>query len=332
MTQHYANIVGLGMYAPEKVLTNADLAKIVDTSDEWIVSRSGIRERHIASDKEQCSDMAAAASRDALAMANVDPSDLDLIIVATSSPDNHVPPMSSLVQDKLGAGNVGAYTLVAGCPGWVYAMVQGSAMIQAGLAKNVLVVGAELISRYLDFTDRATCVLFGDAAGAVVLQATDKPCGLLSYELGSDGSGAEHLKMKGCGTELPPREDTIGNREDWYLQMNGREVFKFATRKMVDSLHSVLEKADLTFDDIDYVVPHQANMRIIEYAAGKAKLAPEKMIANVSNYGNTSAASIPLAMCEAYHDGRIKPGQKLVFSSFGAGLTWAAAIFELATP
>ncbi len=329
MSQQYANIVGFGKYEPENVLTNADLEKMVDTTDEWIVSRSGIRERRVSSENEQCSDYAAWAGQQALEMAGVAAEDLDLIIVCTNSPDMLVPPVSSLVQDKLGATNVGAYTLTAGCPGWVYGLVQGSAMIQSGMAKNVLVVGAELVSRFMDYTDRSTCVLFGDAAGAVLLQATDKPCGLLSHELGSDGSGGDHLILRGGGTQLPPREENMTNRDDWYVYMNGREVFKFATRTMVSSLNNVVADAGLTFEDIDYFVPHQANLRIIEYAAGKAKLPPEKVVTNVQGFGNTSAASIPLAMCQAYEDGRIKPGQKLAFASFGAGLAWAAGVFEL---
>lgn len=329
MAKRYGNIVGWGKYVPERVLTNADFEKMLDTSDEWIVSRTGIKERHIANESENTSQMSTAAGCDALAMAGIRPRELDLIIVATSSPDYLTPPVSSQVQHMMGAKNVGAFTLVTGCTGWVYALATAQQFIAAGAAKNVLVIGAELISRFLDWEDRTTCVLFGDGAGAVVLQATDKPSGVLSYDLGSDGSGADHLILPAGGTAIPPSHKALVEGQH-YLRMNGREVFKFAIRVLGRSLSQAIEEAGLKPEDIDLVVPHQANIRIIESAARQVDLPPEKVFVNIHKYGNTSAASIPIALCEALDEGRAKVGDTLAFVSFGAGLTWATAVVKLA--
>ena len=329
MTERYGNIIGWGKYVPERVLTNADFVKTLDTTDEWIVTMTGIHERRIAAEDENTSQMSTAAARDALEMAGVNAKDLDLIIVATSSPDYLTPPVSSQVQHMLGAKDVGAFTLVTGCTGFVYGLATAQQFIASGAAENILVIGAELISRFIDYEDRATCVLFGDGAGAVVVQACDEPSGVLSFVLGSDGSGAEHLILPAGGTAIPPSHEALVNGQH-YLRMNGREVFKFATRVLGKSLRQAIEEAGLTSEDIDLVVPHQANVRIIESAARQARLPREKVFVNIHKYGNTSAASIPIALCEALEEGRAKVGDTLAFVSFGAGLTWATAVVKLA--
>lgn len=322
-----AAIIGWGHYAPERVVTNDDLAQIVDTSDEWIRTRSGIKERHFAGEDEATSHLCIEASRRALAVAGIEPTELDLVLIATSSPDYLVPPVSSQVQAAIGA-TCGAMTLQVGCTGWVYGLVTAEQFIQTGAYQRILLVGAETISNYLDMTDRTTCVLFGDGAGAVVLQATDEPCGTHAFELGSDGEGAEAIIARSPGTANPVSQRVIDERMH-YLEMNGREVFKFATRTMGQSLHRVMAEAGLTPDDIDLFVPHQANARIIEYAAKEFGLPDEKVVVNVDRYGNTSAASIPIALSEALDAGRAKPGDTLAFVGFGAGLTWATSIFTL---
>ena len=326
--RHYGNIIGWGKYVPPKVITNADLEKTLDTSDEWIVARSGIRERHIVSEGENTSQMSIAASRDALDMAGIRPKDLDLIIIATSSPDYLTPPISSQVQHGLGANKVGAFTLVTGCTGFVYALATAQQFIASGAYENILVVGAELLSRFVDWSDRATCILFGDGAGAVVMQATDVPSGVLSYVLGSDGSGAEHLILPAGGAVNPPSQQTL-DMGMHYLKMNGREVFKFATRVLGRSLREVIRDAGLQTEDIDLFIPHQANVRIIESAARSVGLPEEKVYVNIQKYGNTSAASIPIALCEAFEEGRAKVGDTLALVSFGAGLTWASAVLKI---
>ncbi len=323
-----STITGWGHDAPERVVTNDELAETMDTSDEWIRSRSGIRERRIAGPDDHTSTMATRAAERALDRAGLSAADLDLILVATSSPDYLTPPVSSQVQDNLGAA-CGAMTLAVGCTGFVYGLVTAHQFIAAGSASTVLVVGAELISRNLDWTDRTTCVLFGDGAGAVVMQATDRPAGLLAHVLGSDGSGHEHLIQHSGGCRIPPTHDSLDAGQN-YLRMNGREVFKFATTKMVQSLDHVMAAAGIGVGDIDLFVPHQANARIIEYAVEQAGLAPEKVVVNLDRYGNTSAASIPIALAEALDAGRAGPGDTLALVGFGAGLTWAACLFQLA--
>lgn len=328
VSQRYGNIVGWGRYVPERVITNHDLARDMDTSDEWIVARTGIRERRVVGAGETNSGMAAAAAREALAMAGVRPRELGLIIVATSSPDYLTPPVSSQVQHLLGAKDVGALTLVVGCPGFVYGLVTAQQYIASGACDTVLVIGVEIITRFINRMDRSTYVLFGDGAGAMVLQASDRPCGVLSHVLGSDGSGAEHLILPSGGSTLPPSPETLAQGLN-YLRMNGPEVFKFATRVLGRALRQAIAKAGLTADDIDLFIPHQANARIIESAARQAGLPPEKVFVNIDRYGNTSAASIPIAFCEAMEQGRAKPGDTLAFVAFGAGLTWAAAVVKL---
>ena len=327
MTRSYATLVGWGHYVPDDVVTNDDLAARIDTSDEWIRSRSGIGQRHFASPDQATSDLCVEASQRALDRAGLSASDLDLILIATSSPDELTPPVSSRVQDRLGA-DCGAMTLMVGCTGFVYALVTADQFIQTGAFKTVLVVGAEIISKNLDMEDRSTCVLFGDGAGAVVLQATDEPCGVRAFELGSDGSGAEAIICPVPGSRKRITHETIDDREI-YLRMNGREVFRFATRVMGASLQRTLAKAGVDKESIDLFIPHQANARIIEYAVEQFELPWEKVVMNVERYGNTSAATIPIALSEALDAKRGVPGDTIAFVGFGAGLTWASCLFDL---
>jgi 3-oxoacyl-[acyl-carrier-protein] synthase-3 len=323
----YARITGWGKYVPERVLTNFDLEKMVDTSDEWIRTRTGIRERRIAAPGETCCTMSVAAARKALEMAQLSPADVELIIVATSTPDYLVPAVASMVQDQLGATGAPAFSLVAGCTGWVYGLVTASQFIQNGAYRNALVIGAEHLSIGVDWTDRTTCILFGDGAGAVVLEASDQPTGILAFELGSDGSEYDALIFPGCAGANPPSHEVINQRLH-YLRMDGQRVFRFATRVMADSVTKVITASGLTVDDIDLIIPHQANDRIIELARRRLRVPPEKIMINLDRYGNTSAASIPLALVDAIEEGRVKSGDHLVFVGFGAGLTWASAIFH----
>lgn len=316
-------IAGTGVYLPEKVLTNADLEKMVDTSDEWIRSRTGIQERRILADGLGTSDMGVEAARGALAKAGISPEELDLIILSTVSPDQQVPSGCCILQDKLGAVNAAAFDLNAGCTGFVYGIIVGSQFIQTGMYKKVLVVGADALSRIVDWTDRNTCVLFGDAAGAVVLTACEEGYGILSAEMGSDGSKAGLLGNPIGGSVTPLTPENCQNPLR-YLQMNGREVFKFAVKVMGESALSVVEKAGLSKNDIDCFVPHQANIRIIDSAAKRLGLSADKIFVNAQKYGNTSSASIPIALHEACEEGKIKKGDRVVLVGFGAGLTWAA--------
>lgn len=324
----YGRLTGWGHYAPAKILTNAELSQMVDTSDEWIVQRSGIRERRIAADGETTSSMAVNAGAAALRQAGLAATDLDLIIVATSTPDYHTPPVSSLVQHALGAPGVPAFVVETGCTGFVYALTVAYQFIQSGAYRTVLVIGVELLSRFVNWQDRATCVLFGDAAGAVVVQATDQPCGLRGFELGSDGSQAATIMMPGGGS-AQPFSQTVLDEHAHYIQMNGPEVFKFATRIIGASCRRVLQHAGLTLETIDWIIPHQANLRILQAAAQQMAIPLDRFVINIARYGNTSAASIPLALSEAIHSGQIQPGQRLLLTAFGAGLTWATAILDL---
>jgi 3-oxoacyl-[acyl-carrier-protein] synthase-3 len=328
MTQRYGQITGWGKYVPPKVLTNFDLEKMVDTSDEWIISRTGIRERRIVQDGETNSGMSTKAGRAALAKAGLDPKDLDLIIVATSTPDHLVPPVSSMIQDQLGAKGVGAFTLVAGCTGFVYALVTAQQYIASGMADNILIIGTEIISRNTNWSDRDTCVLFGDASAAVVMQATDQPTGVMSQVLGSKGSGAEALIVRGIGTTIPMSQRVL-DEGLYFLEMDGPEVFKFATRTVSKAVRQAVRASGLELEDIDLIIPHQANARIIELAARFLRLPMDKFYMNLDRYGNTSAASVPLALCEALEEGAVEDGHNLVLVGFGAGLTWAAAVVKM---
>jgi 3-oxoacyl-[acyl-carrier-protein] synthase-3 len=324
----YSRIIGWGKYAPQRVLTNQELEKMVDTSDEWIITRTGIRERRIAAPEETTATMSVEAAHAALDRAQLRPTDLDLIIVATSSPDHFLPPVSSTIQDMLGAKDVAAFTLVAGCTGFVYALATAHQFIATGAYKNVLVIGAELISRFVDWEDRNTCVLFGDGAGAVVLTASDRPGGVLSSVLGSDGSLGDALIVPAIGCKEPFSQKVLDERTH-YIRMDGRRVFKFATRVMSKAAIEAVKASGLSLSDIDLLIPHQANLRIIELARRHLGLPEEKIFINVDRYGNTSAASIPIALCEAIEEGRVNEGDNLVMVGFGGGLTWAATVVHM---
>ena len=314
------SITGLGTYAPERVLTNAELAELVDTTDEWIIERTGIKERRIAAPEQAMTDLALPASRMALERAGVDPEEIDLIIVATVTPDMMFPTTASLLADLLPAPKAAAYDLLAGCTGFVYALAQGHAMVSTGLSKKALVVGGDVLSKILDWTDRSTLVLFGDGAGAVVLERVDEG-GFVGFELGADGGGGEHLWLPGSGSRTFEDADRL-------VKMNGREVFKFATRVMVSSANALLDEVGRTIDDVDVYVPHQANTRIIDYATKKLGIAEDRVIVNVDRYGNTSSGSIPLALGEAEADGRLRQGSLVLMTGMGAGLTWGSTLME----
>lgn len=328
--QRYAHIVGWGKYVPSNILTNDELAKRVDTSDVWIRERTGIRERRIAT-KETTASMALYAAQDALEVADVSPNEIDLVIVATSTPEYIFPATASIVQDQLGAQSAGAFDLSAACSGFVYGLSVGASMIRAGTYNNVLVIGSETFSRIINWKDRTTCILFGDGAGAVLLRGSDEFGGVLSSVLGSDGSGGELLEVPAGGSRNPASIETVmANLHT--VRMNGREVYRFATRVMVDATKQALQKANIPLSELDMLVPHQANARIIDYAAKALNLPPEKVIKNLDRYGNTSAASIPLALVEAIEDKRVNPGDHLVFVGFGGGLSWGACALEWTEP
>jgi 3-oxoacyl-[acyl-carrier-protein] synthase III len=329
MNKQYGRIIGWGAYVPDKVVTNFDLEKMLDTTDEWIVQRSGIRERRIAGDHETTATMCINAGRVALGRAGLDAAELDLIIVATSSPDYYTPPVSSQVQHALGADKAAAFALVTGCTGFVYALSTAYQFIHSGTYQNILVIGAEMLSRHINWQDRATCVLFGDAAGAVVIQASQEPCGLLSSVLGSDGSQHQHIIAPAGGSAEPFGADTFATGRH-YIQMNGPEVFKFATRVLGKASREAVAQAGMTMDQIDWIIPHQANLRIIQAAAREMRLPMERFIVNLERFANTSAASIPLALAEALDNGQVRPDDMLLLVTFGAGLTWAATVVQMA--
>jgi 3-oxoacyl-[acyl-carrier-protein] synthase III len=320
------SITGLGWHVPERVLTNDELAEMVDTSDEWIMTRTGIRERRIAAPDEAMTDIAFPAARQALERAGVDPADVDLIVVATVTSDSMFPTTSALLANMLGAPAAAAYDLLAGCTGFVYALAQAYGMVAAGLSQKALVVGGDVLSRIVNYRDRSTCVLFGDGAGAVVLEFVDRG-GFLGFELGADGAGGVHLTLPAGGSRLPASADTVA-AEQHFIHQNGREVFKFATRVLVSSAEQVLTACGLTVDDVDVYIPHQANMRIIDHAVRKLGIAPDRVVTNVDRYGNTSSGSIPLALADAVADGRLRPGKVVLMTGMGAGLTWGSGVME----
>jgi len=327
----FAHITGWGMYVPEPVLTNDDISKLVDTNDAWIRDRTGIRERHIARENEFPSTLGVEASIRALQSANLAPTDLDLIICSSSSPEYIFPATACLIQDQIGATKAGAFDLSAACSGFIYSVNMAAQSIRSGSIKNALVVGTETLSRFVNWKDRSTCILFGDGAGAFVLQASDIPGGVLSSVLHSDGSGADSLTLLGGGARYPATEATIHEGKH-FVQMDGKEVFRFATRVMGRATLESLELAGLTTNEIKLIIPHQANSRIIETAAKYLKLPMDKFFVNVERYGNTSTASIPIATVEAVQQARLTPGDKVVFVGFGAGLTWGAMVVEWTGP
>jgi 3-oxoacyl-[acyl-carrier-protein] synthase-3 len=316
----YVTISGLGAHAPERVITNDELAQMVDTSDEWIVERTGIRERRIAAESEALSDLALPAADEALEQAGVEGRDIDLVIVATVTPDMMFPSTSAILADRLGAADAAAYDLSAGCTGFMYALAQAYGMLAGGLARRALVVGGDILSRILDWSDRSTVVLFGDGAGAVVLEPAEEP-GFLAFELGADGAGGEHLWLPGSGSRLFEQPDRL-------VKMNGREVFKFATRVLVQSGEAVLARGRSSVEEVDVYVPHQANVRIIDHATKKLGIPSERVVINVDRYGNTSSGSIPLALADAQSDGRLRPGALVLMTGMGAGLTWGSALMR----
>ncbi|GMA98333.1 beta-ketoacyl-ACP synthase III [Pelosinus sp. IPA-1] len=327
MNNKYVGIIGLGAYVPEKIMTNKDLEQVMDTSDEWIVERTGIRERHVAAENEATSDLATKAAQKALEDANITAAEIDLIIVATGTADMAFPATACLVQDNLKAINAAAFDVSAACSGFIYALVTGSQFIKAGVYRKVLVIGAETLSRITDWSDRKTGMLFGDGAGAAVLGETPEGYGILGVDLGSNGSGAELLKVPAGGSRNPATAETVLQRQH-YIQMDGNEVFKFAVKIMGETTSKALQNANLTPVDVTYLVPHQANIRIIKSAAKRLGLPMEKVVVNVDKYGNTSAASVPIALDEAVKSGVIKPGDIIALVGFGGGLTWASSIMK----
>lgn len=321
-------IKGVGSFVPEKKVTNFDLEKIVDTSDEWIFTRSGIKERRFAADDEATSDLATKAAERAIADAGLTPQDIDLIIVGTITPDMPFPSTACLVQKKLGLINIPCFDIEAACSGFIYLLDVGRNMMAGGNYKNVLLVGAEKMSSILDWEDRTTCVLFGDGAGAVVLSGSDQAyTGIRDCLLGADGSNPDLLCQPGGGSHIPASDNSVQTRQH-YLKMNGKEIFKHAVRVMESAAIEILERNQMTSDDVSLVIPHQANMRIIENIGKRLGMSMDRFGNNLQNYGNTSAASIPIALDEAYRAGRIKSGDNILLVAFGAGLTWASSIIK----
>ena len=320
-------ILGIGTYVPEDILTNKDLEKMVETSDEWITDRTGIRERRISRQDVPTSDLATLAAEKALLDAGVSIDEIEMIIVGTSSPDMFYPSVGCLVQAKLKANKIPVFDVQAGCSGFSYALVVATQFIRIGMYKKILVIGADEISKMLNWEDRNTCVLFGDGAGAVVIGEVAAPYGILGAFMGADGNGGELLKFPAGGTRFPATEETVRQKLH-SVHMEGNEVFKFAVRVMGEAAAKALEDAGLQEADVDWLIPHQANKRIIQSAAKRLKMPMEKVIVNLDKYGNTSSASIPLALEEAVRDGRIKAGQTVLLVGFGAGLTWASIVLR----
>lgn len=327
MPAKYSHIIGWGRYVPEKVLTNDYFASYLNTSDEWITQRTGIKERHVRTEQDTNTSMAVAASQEALRVAGLTAQDLDCIIVCTTSPDYLLPPAGGMVQQGLGATCV-AFQVAAGCAGWPYGAVMADSLIKSGMYNTVLVIGVEVPSYALDYNDRNSCILFGDAAAATIFQGTDRPVGMLAAELGTDGEGSKAIWIEGGGAAMPCSQEVV-DKGLHYGKMDGQAVFKFASRVIGSALKGVVEKANLTLDDISLFIPHQANLRIIEHGAKQLGQPLEKFYTNLQKYGNTSAASVPLAMVEAIEEGRLKAGDLLAVVAFGTGLSWGAAVFKM---
>ena len=320
-------LTGWGRYTPSQVLTNADIERMVDTSDEWIVARTGIRERRVAAAHETTASMGAVAGLRAIRTAGLEPEDIDVIILATLTPDYWMPSTAALVKEAIGNTRASAFDVMAACSGFVYGYATASAYIAAGLAKHVLVIGAELLTRFLDYTDRSTCILFGDGAGAVVLSASDEPTAPVGIELTTEPQGAYMIWLPAGGAKSPPSAETIA-RGEHKIRMEGRETYRFATRTLASTALAAATKAGLGAADVDLFIPHQANIRIIEAVAKGLDLPMERMFVNLDRYGNTSAASVPIALAEAVNEGRVDVGDKLVLVAFGAGFTSGAVAFE----
>lgn len=325
----HAAITGIGSYVPDRVLSNAELSTMVDTSDEWIIERTGIRERRIAAPGQALSDFSRPAIEQALAQAGRKPSEIDLLIVATVTPDMAFPSTGAILADELGMPDAAAYDLSAGCTGFMYALAQAYGMMAGGLAERALVVGGDVLSTILDWTDRSTCVLFGDGAGAVVLEQVDTG-GFLGFELGADGSGGPELYMPAGGSRMPASAETVAKAQH-FAKMNGREVFKFATRVLVSSAEAILAKTGHGIEEVDVYIPHQANVRIIDHAVRKLGIPEDRVVVNVDRYGNTSSGSIPLALAQAQAEGRLHDGDLVLMTGMGAGLTWGSALMEWST-
>ncbi len=323
----WARISGWGSYVPSGVLTNADLERMVDTSDEWIVSRTGIRERRVAAAHETTASMAAVAGARAVAVAGLGPDDIDLILVATLTPDYWMPSTAALVKEAIGNTRAAAMDVAAACSGFVYAYATAYAYVTSGMARHVLVIGAELLTRFLDYTDRSTCILFGDGAGAVVVSASDQPTGPHGIEMTTDPQGAYMIWLPAGGSKSPSSAETV-SRGEHFIRMEGKETYRFATRTLASSALAAIERAGLHPDQVDLVIPHQANMRIIEAVAKGLAFPLERIFVNLDRYGNTSAASVPLALAEAVDSGRVKLGDRIVFVAFGAGFTSGAVAME----
>ena len=326
-TLQSVGIVSVGAYAPPDVLTNFELEKLVDTSDEWIRTRSGISTRHIADANTATSDIAYAGALKALERAQLAAEDVDLIVVATMTPDYPLPSTACLLQNRLGAANAAAYDVAAACTGFIYALSSATAQVATGQFRNALVIGADTLSKAVDYTDRGTCVLLGDGGGAVVLKPVPEGRGFLSTYLRADGSGEELLKIHAGGSRLPSSAETVANKQH-YVRMNGSEVYKFAVRVIEEAILTALERAGLTTDDVALVIPHQANNRIIDSASKRLGITADRWVMNIADYGNTSAGSIPLAMNEAYEQGRLHEGDVVVLVGFGGGLTWGATVLR----
>jgi 3-oxoacyl-[acyl-carrier-protein] synthase III len=320
------SITGLGCHVPERVVTNDELSTMMDTSDEWIRERTGIRERRIAAAEEALSDLCLPAARQALEDAGLDGPQIDLLIVATVTPDMAFPSTAAILADLLDADDAAAYDLSAGCTGFMYALAQGYGMVAGGLAHRALIVGGDVLSKIVDWSDRGTAVLFGDGAGAVVLERVERG-GFLGFELGADGSGGPQLYLPAGGSRAPASAESIEERLH-FVKMNGREVFKFATRVLVSSAEAVLTECGRTIDEVDVYVPHQANVRIIEHARQKLGIPEERVVIDVDRYGNTSSGSIPLALADAKADGRLTEGRLVLMTGMGAGLTWGSGLID----
>lgn len=322
-----AAIVGTGSYLPEKVLTNFDLEKVVDTSDEWIFTRTGIRERRVAADDQSTSDLAIEASRRALADAGLTPDDLSLIICATITPDYFFPSTACMIQHKLGANNTGGFDLSAACAGFVYGVILAARTIQADPTQTILVLGAETLTKVTDYTDRTSCVLFGDGAGAAILRACDDGRGVMASEWGVDGSLGDSMILPAGGSVCPTTEETV-RRKLHYMKVHGRSSFRFAVTKMAELVASALKQSNLTMDDVALIVPHQVNVRILKAAADRLGIGMEKIYCNIDRVGNTSAASVPIALDEAVKNGSIRHGDVVVLVAFGGGLSWSSAVIR----